>query len=73
LDQASTLRLAVLSLCSATDPLIDPDAVHQFFEALTVQDKQYIVLPLAPHDWILQKNAQDPVYRYLVHWLTAHA
>lgn len=72
LDQASTMRLSVLSLCSNTDPLIDPDAVHQFYEALTVRNKQYIMLPSASHDWILQDNARDPVYAYLVHWIITH-
>lgn len=73
LDQAPAMRLAILSLCSATDPLIDPAAVHQFFASLTMRDKQHIVLSQAPHDWILQNNAQDPVYAYIVQWLAAHA
>ncbi len=73
LDQAPAMRLSILSLCSATDPLIDPGAVHQFFESLTMRDKQHIVLSHAPHDWILQNNTQDPIYAYLVHWLVRHA
>lgn len=71
LTRAASFRWPVLTFCGQSDSLIDPRAVQSFNDALAVSDKHHLVFHSMPHDWILDAQPGDALYRYLVGWMVA--
>ena len=70
LRRAKSFRLPALCLCGADDPIVDPEAIKEFYDSLGVSDKQCVVFP-AKHN-ILQNCYNDSIFDQIAVWVKGH-
>jgi lysophospholipase len=66
--QSGHIRVPTFCLCGARDPIISPEAVRSFFDALTIKEKEWLLLPDADHS-LLHSHQADPAVGALLQWL----
>ncbi|HKP60239.1 MAG TPA: lysophospholipase [Polyangiales bacterium] len=65
-----SLRLPVLVLAAERDPIVVPDAVQRFYQAIPSTDKELIVVRDSLHE-ILNEVGREESYRRIGAWLAA--
>ena len=70
LRKARNFKMATLCLCGTNDRLVDPVAVQEFYDALQVKDKKFVLFE-ANHR-LLQDDGKEIVYESIIEWLKNH-
>ncbi len=70
LRKARNFQMATLCLCGTNDPLVDPVAVQEFYDALQVKDKKFVLFE-GNHE-LLQEDGKEMVYESIIEWLKYH-
>lgn len=71
LQSASRLQVPALLMHGGDDPLTDPKATQEFFEALPISDKKWVEWPGMYHE-IFNEIDRDQVFEVVRVWLENH-